>query len=208
MDAVVTLPREPRPEPVRHALVLAENGCVSHADALVRGLTPRVGQTCRAPTIESVGLDALERAEVPEVVAIVVRARDEELALHDLDTTTLRERVSDPLRAIFGGVRAALDRWMEEGTGGLVVIALVVNASTTSPSMTPSIAPSIAPSLIEAALTGFVRSVSKEHGRRGVRALLIVSDAAGAEAVAEVARLVASPEGALVTGETLRVTSA
>lgn len=199
VDALATPTRER--ELVRHALVLAESGCVSHADALMRALAPRLGQTYQAPTIESIGLEALECGEVPEVVAIVVRARDEGLGLDDLDTATLRERVSDPLRAIFRGVRAALDRWMEEGTGGLVVIALVVNA-------TPVNAPMGNASMIEAALTGFVRSVSKEHGRRGVRALSIVSDAAGADAVADVARLVASPEGALVTGETLRVTSA
>lgn len=171
-------------------VIFTERHCELPAERLLRWVSPGTGRVV-ALDEPAAGLELLSE-EVPSDVVILVRTRDESLRLCGNTAPPIRDAVTAPLSRVFRLTRGILERWMEEGVGGVVTVFLMVSGEET-------------PSLSEAALSGFVRSVSKEHGRRGVRALLVVSTNDTLEAACDAWNVLRSPMASFVTGETLRV---
>lgn len=171
-------------------LVFADRTCAQEAERFLRGPQPVAGRTVALDDDPSAIIE-LHPSEVPSDVMVVLRTRDESLSLFGNDAPPIRESVSAPLSQVFRLTRTILERWMEEGVGGVVTVVLLVSQQP--------------PTLTEAALAAFVRSVSKEHGRRGVRALLLVSTDRAIEEACDAWRILRSPMAALITGETIHV---
>jgi NAD(P)-dependent dehydrogenase (short-subunit alcohol dehydrogenase family) len=145
--------------------------------------------------------DAVERAfslvadgPVPLAVVQVVVVPAERDGIDALTLDAWQRGVTSGLRSAFLVARRAVEEFLGGGRGGRIVHLFDVPGTCAVADVT------------QTALLALVRSVAKEYGPKGVTCNAVLADLREerrAREAAEVALMLAAPEGAYVTGELL-----
>lgn len=142
--------------------------------------------------------DAVERAfashDLLLAVVQVVVVPAERSGVDQLSLDAWESGVTSGLRSAFVVARRAMEEFLAGGRGGRLVHLFDVPGTCAVADVTQS------------ALRALVRSVAKEYGPKGITCNAVLADLRDegrAREAAEVAFMLASPEGAYVTGELL-----
>jgi len=170
--------------------------------ALVRLAQERILSVCitEAPAAD-LDEDAVERAfslvaEVPAPLAVVqvVVVPAERDGIDALTLDAWQRGVTSGLRSAFLLARRAVEEFLGGGRGGRIVHLFDVPGTCAVSDVT------------QTALLALVRSVAKEYGPKGITCNAVLADLREerrAREAAEAVLMMASPEGAYVTGELL-----
>jgi NAD(P)-dependent dehydrogenase (short-subunit alcohol dehydrogenase family) len=141
----------------------------------------------------------IDRLGVPASIVIVTGCAPVH-AIHDVRSDEWEDATTSPLRIAFWIVRRAILELLATGAAGRFVFVL---------RMTSAEGPGNA--ILEGAFHSFVRSLTREYGRRGLAFNMVVSrpgpGSAGAfESTARYALFLASSRASFVTGQSLWIT--